>query len=115
MSVYTRIHTYAHYLFSTMQHSQTWPGKYNKLITCGSSNAKAEQHATEDGNSPEEEQTGADDVLWSDALRQSLSKMHNHTHGLDQRVEEELAMWVELGGVAPVQQDQCLISMLHAP
>ena len=85
------------------------------MITCGSSNAKAEQHATEDGNSPEEEQAGADDVLWSDLLRQSFSKMYNHAHGLDQRVEEELAMWVELCGVAPVKQHKCSPwSMLHA-
>ncbi len=41
--------------------------------------------------------------------------MYNQAHGLDQRVEEELAMWVELCGVAPVKQHKCPIwSMLHA-
>ena len=70
-------------------------------LTSSGSNAKAEEHANEDGNSPHSQKPSADDVLWCDLLGQSLSKMHNHAHGLDQRIEEELAMRVELGGVAP--------------
>ena len=72
------------------------------MPTCGCTNAKAAQHAKEDGKGPYEQQDRADDVLWGDALWQSLSKVNNHAHGLDQRVEEELAVWVELRGVAPV-------------
>ena len=65
-------------------------------LTCSSTNAKAEQHSTEDAQGPYEEQSRADDVLRGDLFRQSLSKVDNHTHGLNQGVEEELPIGIEL-------------------
>ncbi len=76
-------------------------------LTCSSSNAKAEQHAEEDGQRPDEQQASIDDVLRGDVLGEGLPKVHNHAHGLDERVEEELPVGVELSRVTPVYQDAC--------
>lgn len=66
------------------------------LLTCSSTNAKAEQHSAKNAQRPHKEQPSADDVLRRDLFRQGLSKVHNHSHGLDQWVEEQLAIRVEL-------------------
>lgn len=66
------------------------------LLTCSSTNAKAEQHSAKDAQRPHKEQTRAYDVLRGDLFGQGLSKVHNHSHGLNQWVEEELSIRVEL-------------------
>ena len=66
------------------------------LLTCSSTNPKAEQHSAKDAQRPHKEQTSADDVLRGNLFGQGLSKMHNHSHGLNQWVEEQLAIRVEL-------------------
>lgn len=73
-----------------------WKHIVGSLLTCSSTNAKAEQHSAKNAQRPHKQQTRADDVLRGDLFWQGLSKVHNHSHGLDQWVEEELAVRVEL-------------------
>lgn len=75
----------------------------NAWLTCSSTNAEAEQHSTEDEQCPYEEQARTNDVLRGDLFWQGLSKVDNHAHGLNQRIEEELPVRIELSRLAPVR------------